>query len=130
MPYRGELHRIRVSRAPSGRRRTRVERSGAEGGDELLVVLVAADRRPLERVLEGWFRDRAAEAIEQAVSELGGEVRPDVPQGSPDERLDAADPGSRVQAVIRMDLGHERQVTCRYSSAGGAREGRPEEELR
>lgn len=69
-------------------------------------------------------------AERDAVSELIGEVRPDVPQGSPDERLDAADPGSRVQAVIRMDLGHERQVTCRYSSAGGAREGRPEEELR
>ena len=95
VPYRGELHRIRVNRAPSGRRRTRVERSGAEGGDELLVVLAAAERRSLQRVLEAWFRDRAAEAIEQAVADHAPAL------GVQPSRMDIRDPRSRWGSASR-----------------------------
>jgi predicted metal-dependent hydrolase len=67
--YRGELHRIKVL-SPGGAgapRRARVERTGAEVGDELVVRPGSRDRRSLERVLEDWFRERAEEAIARAV---------------------------------------------------------------
>ena len=67
--YRGELHGIRVEPAPGGgRRRSTVERIGGDEGDELVIRTAAADRRPIERVLEAWLRARASEAIGQAVS--------------------------------------------------------------
>ena len=66
--YRGELHRIRFLPSGSTARRSRVERMGAEDGDELLVRLAVGDRRPPERVLEGWLRDRARELIDRAIA--------------------------------------------------------------
>ena len=95
VPYRGELHQIRVSRGGSSSRRSRVERSGAEDGDELVVHLAAAERRPLERVLETWFRERAAEAIEQAVAEHGASL------GVKPSRIDIRDPRSRWGSASR-----------------------------
>jgi predicted metal-dependent hydrolase len=68
VPYRGELHRVRVIRDGVRSRRSTVERSGAEGGDELIVNLTPGDRRSLERILAGWFRERASEAIGEAVA--------------------------------------------------------------
>jgi predicted metal-dependent hydrolase len=66
--YRGEVHAIRVEAAADGRRRSTVERVGAEDGDELVIRRASADRRPIERVLEDWLRARAGEAIGHAVS--------------------------------------------------------------
>jgi predicted metal-dependent hydrolase len=66
--YRGELHRIRVEASSPDRRRSSVERVGAEAGDELLVRQATRDRRTVEQVLEAWFRARAAEAIDAAVA--------------------------------------------------------------
>ena len=69
--YRGELHRIRVlAREGTGAgasRRSTVERTGADTGDELVVRPGSRDRRSIERVLEDWFRERADEAITRAV---------------------------------------------------------------
>ena len=66
--YRGELHRIRVETGATDRRRSTVERVGADAGDELVIRLVARDRRTVEQVLEAWLRARAAQAINTAVA--------------------------------------------------------------
>lgn len=67
--YRGALHRIRLddTAGPAPRRST-VERAGADHGDELVVRHGSRDRRSLEQVLEGWFRERADEAISRALT--------------------------------------------------------------
>jgi hypothetical protein len=66
--YRGELHRIRVEASPPDRRRSSVERVGAEAGDELVVRQATRDRHTVEQVIEAWLRARASEAIGQAVA--------------------------------------------------------------
>ncbi len=66
--YRGELHRIRVLPPAGGHARSIVERAGADGGDELVLRLGRRDRRPVERVLEAWFRERALDEISRAVA--------------------------------------------------------------
>ena len=89
VPYRGELHRIRVHRDGAAGSRSTVERAGADAGDELVVNLARGERRSLARVLEAWFRERAVESIGRGVTEhaaaLG--VRP--------SRVDIRDPRSR-----------------------------------
>jgi predicted metal-dependent hydrolase len=93
--YRGQLHRIRVRPAALRGRRSTVERTGGETEDELVVSLATGERRPLERVLAAWFRDRAAEAIDAAVAThaaaLG--VRP--------AKVDVRDPRSRWGSASR-----------------------------
>ncbi len=69
--YRGELQRIRTEAGPPSQRRTAVERVGADGGDELLIRRSRLDRRPVEGILEAWFRERAMEAITSAVESHG-----------------------------------------------------------
>jgi hypothetical protein len=66
--YRGQVHAIRVLPAAPQIRRSSVERSGAETGDELVVRVASRDRRGLERVLEAWLRLRAREAIDRVVA--------------------------------------------------------------
>lgn len=93
--YRGEPHRlVVVERALSGRR-SAVERSGGETEDELVVARASGDRRPLERVLADWFRERAVESIGAAIEAhapaLG--VRP--------VRVDVRDPKSRWGSASR-----------------------------
>lgn len=93
--YRGQLHRVRVvSNAVSGRRST-VERSGGDDEDELVVSLATGERRPLERVIGAWCRERASEAIDTALvnhaAELG--VRP--------TKVDIRDPRSRWGSASR-----------------------------
>jgi predicted metal-dependent hydrolase len=87
--YRGQPHRIRVVSGPPSARRSKVERAGTDAGDELLVVTAARDRRPIERVLEGWLRERAAVAVDRSIAvhapALG--VRPAI--------VDLRDPRSR-----------------------------------
>ena len=68
VPYRGELHRVRVMPVRAGLRRSTVERAGADQGDELIVRLAPRERRSIERILEAWLRERAAEAIDHAVA--------------------------------------------------------------
>lgn len=93
--YRGQLHRIRVVPAALRGRRSLVERTGGDAEDELVVGLATGERRPLERILAAWFRDRAREAIDAAIvthaAALG--VRPSV--------VDIRDPGSRWGSASR-----------------------------
>ena len=65
--FRGDLHRLRVVPAPTGRRRSSVERVGGADEDELVVHLATADRRPLAAVLEAWLRPRARTAIDAEI---------------------------------------------------------------
>lgn len=67
VPYRGEPHTLRVTRAEPGRRRSTVVRVGEAAGDVLHVELARADRRSLAGVLESWFRDRARAAIAREI---------------------------------------------------------------
>lgn len=66
--FRGEPHRVRVLAAGPTARRSHVERSGSESGDELLVRLATRDRRSPEAVLEAWLRVRAREALDRAIA--------------------------------------------------------------
>ena len=93
--YLGGPHRIRAHPMASPGRRSNVERSGGEDGDELLVNLAPADRRPLERVLEAWLRERATEAIGQALRAHAPEL------GVTPSRVDVRDPGSRWGSASR-----------------------------
>lgn len=94
--YRGAPHRIRVrTGVPAGGRST-VERAGTESEDELLVSVATGERRPIQRILTTWLRDRAAEAIDAAVAAhaaaLG--VRP--------AKVDIRDPRSRWGSASRQ----------------------------
>jgi predicted metal-dependent hydrolase len=60
--YRGDLHRLSVTTARSGRRST-VARP------ELHVELVARDRHRADRVLEAWFREQAQFAINSTIDD-------------------------------------------------------------
>ena len=71
VPYRGEPHLVRVGPAAPGRRRSHVVRGGDAAGDVLQVELAPADRRPLARVLEEWFRERARGAIAREIERHG-----------------------------------------------------------
>jgi predicted metal-dependent hydrolase len=93
--YRGQLHRVRVLASALRGRRSRVERAGGDTEDELVVSIAVADRRPLNRILEAWFRERALEAIDAAIAvhapALG--VRP--------TKVELRDPGSRWGSASR-----------------------------
>lgn len=93
--YRGQLHRIRVREAALRGRRSVIERTGGDSEDELLISLATGDRRPFERILEAWFRDRAAEAIDVAIALHAGDlgVRPAL--------VEIRDPGSRWGSASR-----------------------------
>jgi len=93
--YRGELHRIRVLRRDDRGGRSTVERSGGEDGDELVVLLAAGERRSLERVLEAWFRERARDAIEEAIAAHAPSL------GVLPARIDIRDPRSRWGSASR-----------------------------
>jgi predicted metal-dependent hydrolase len=73
--YRGVLHEIRVVAAPTSARRSTVERAGTEAGDELIVWRASRDRRTVPRVLEAWFRERAVEAMDRAVTAHAAALR-------------------------------------------------------
>ena len=93
--YRGELHRVRIRRDALRGRRSSVERAGADNEDELVVSLASGERRPLERILADWFRERAVEAIDGAVATHAPAlaVRPAV--------IDIRDPRSRWGSASR-----------------------------
>jgi predicted metal-dependent hydrolase len=89
VPYRGELHRVRVVRDGPAGRRTTVERAGADRGDELVVRLAPRERRPLERILAAWLRERATEAVDRAIAAHAPAL------GVTPTRVDIRDPRSR-----------------------------------
>jgi len=93
--YRGALHRIRVRRQPLRGVRSSIERSGGDDGDELLVRLATAERRPLERVLEAWLRERAREAVDQAIAAHAPSL------GVVPSQVDLRDPRSRWGSASR-----------------------------
>jgi predicted metal-dependent hydrolase len=97
VPYRGELHRVRVL-APdpaNGARPTTVEALPLATGGEIVVRLGPSERRALDRILVTWLRERAREAIDDAVTAnaaaLG--VRPSV--------VELRDPTSRWGSASR-----------------------------
>jgi hypothetical protein len=93
--YRGEPHRLRVVEGALRGRRSTVERSGGDAEDELVVSLASGDRRPLERILADWFRERASEAIQAAIAVHAAAlaVRPD--------KVDIRDPTTRWGSASR-----------------------------
>lgn len=95
IPYRGELHRIRVVEGALAGRRSVVERAGAEGGDELVVTLASGDRRPMERILGAWLRERAQAAIASAVATHAPGL------GVTPSKVDIRDPRSRWGSASR-----------------------------
>ncbi len=93
--YLGEIHRLRITPAPAGARRSSVARHGADDRDELHLLMAAADRRAPAEVLRAWLRERAAVAIDRAVTAHGPalEVAP--------SRIGLRDPRSRWGSASR-----------------------------
>jgi len=93
--FRGQPHRIRVRPAALRGRRSLVERTGGDSEDELVVSLATGERRPLEKILRAWFRERAGEAIDAALAGHAGAlgVRP--------TKVDVRDPRSRWGSASR-----------------------------
>jgi predicted metal-dependent hydrolase len=107
VPYRGELHRVRVIRDAALRRST-VERAGADDGDELVVRLAPRERRPIERVLEAWLRERAAETIQHAIVRHAPALRvapAKVDIRDPRSRWGSASKNGRLMFSWRLVLG-------------------------
>ena len=95
VPYRGELHRVRVVRDGATASRSAVERRHGESGPELVVRLGSRERRRLEGLLAAWLRDRAREAIDVAVHEHAAGL------GVQPGRVDLRDPRSRWGSASR-----------------------------
>jgi predicted metal-dependent hydrolase len=97
VPYRGELHRVRVVPGVTGSAGsvTTVEALVLATGRELVVRLAPRERRTLERILLTWLRERAREAIDAAVAAhaVALAVRPST--------LDLRDPRSRWGSASR-----------------------------
>jgi len=93
--YRGVPHRLRVVDGALRGRRSIVERSGGDAEDELVISLASGDRRPLERILGDWFRERAGDSIAAAVAAHAAAlaVRP--------AQVDIRDPRSRWGSASR-----------------------------
>jgi len=94
--YLGELHRLRIVPGGPSTRRSTVERSGSDDGDELVIRLAASDRRAPAAVLEAWLRARAAEAIERAVA------RHEAAIGATPDRITLRDPRTRWGSATRQ----------------------------
>jgi predicted metal-dependent hydrolase len=106
--YRGSLHRVHVRRGALTGRRSTVERIGGDDEDELVISLGTGERRPLERILGAWLRERAAEAIDAAIAAhapaLG--VRPaKVDVWDPSTRWGSASRKGRLMFSWRLVLG-------------------------
>ena len=67
IPFRGIPHRVRVAYAATSARSSVLPSAGPDG-PSLRVELAARDRRPLERVLTDWLRERAREDLDAALA--------------------------------------------------------------
>jgi predicted metal-dependent hydrolase len=95
VPYRGELHRVRLRQGTVRGRRSTVERTGAEAGDELVVRVAPGERRSLEKILGAWLRERATELIAESVARHAAVL------GVAPTRVDVRDPRSRWGSASR-----------------------------
>jgi len=95
VPYRGELHRVSVRHGVVRGRRSTVERTGAEAGDELVVQVAPGERRSVERILAAWLRERATELIARSVAQHAPAL------GVAPSRVDVRDPRSRWGSASR-----------------------------
>ena len=98
VPYRGELHRIRVIGADGGPNqppRSTVDAVGDGADRELVVRLASRERRPVDRVVAAWLRERARDAIDASIAThaAGLGVRP--------VKVDIRDPTSRWGSASR-----------------------------
>jgi predicted metal-dependent hydrolase len=91
--FRGELHRLRITRGARGR--SSVEREGGADGDELVVRVAEGDRRPIADVLVAWFRERATTAIDREVQRHAQAL------GVAPTRVSLRDPRSRWGSASR-----------------------------
>ncbi|TMC62914.1 MAG: M48 family metallopeptidase [Chloroflexi bacterium] len=66
--YKGELHRLRILRAPSGTKRSRVSREGSDERDQLMIAVAREDRREVGTVLVDWLKARARDAIDRSIT--------------------------------------------------------------
>jgi predicted metal-dependent hydrolase len=104
--YRGELHRLRVTTAPTGRRST-VGRVVTVGGPELHVGLIGRDRDRADRVLETWFREQARFAIDATIADHAaalGVVPAAVAMRDPRSRWGSASRQGRLMFSWRLVL--------------------------
>jgi predicted metal-dependent hydrolase len=93
--YLGELHRVAVTAAPVGARRSTVERLGDDLGDSLLIRRAARERRTDAALLEAWLRERARTAIDRAVARHAAAM------GVAPGRVTLRDPRSRWGSASR-----------------------------
>lgn len=93
--YRGTLHRLRIEERRPGRPRTIVERAGTDAGDEVVVLLGSRERRSVAAALEGWFRERAATAVGEAIDRHAG------PLGVTPSAVVLRDPATRWGSASR-----------------------------
>jgi predicted metal-dependent hydrolase len=75
--YKGELHRLRILRAPPGTRRSRVSREGSDEHDQLVIFVARDDRRDVGTVLVDWLKTRARDAIDRSVARHAEALRVD-----------------------------------------------------
>ncbi len=70
VPFRGELHEVRVVEAPAGMGRSSVSRRRSADGleVELTVHRARRDRRSVSVILEDWFRDQARDWIDAEIA--------------------------------------------------------------
>jgi predicted metal-dependent hydrolase len=73
--YKGEMHRLRILRAPPGTKRSKVSRDGTDDGDGLVIALAREDRREVATVLAEWLKTRARDAIDRSVARHAGALR-------------------------------------------------------
>jgi predicted metal-dependent hydrolase len=66
--YKGEMHRLRIQRAPPGTRRSKVSRDGTDDGDGVVIALAREDRRDVATVLSDWLKTRARDAIDRSIA--------------------------------------------------------------
>ncbi len=66
--FRGEPHRVRIEAGPLSLPRSTVSREGADDVDEIVVRIIARDRRTPDAVLRAWFAERARGAIEREIT--------------------------------------------------------------
>ncbi|HET7473015.1 MAG TPA: SprT family zinc-dependent metalloprotease [Candidatus Limnocylindrales bacterium] len=65
--FRGDLHRLRIATAPSGR--SSITRIVTPDGFELRVALAVRDRERIDRVLGAWLKEQARVAIEATIAD-------------------------------------------------------------
>jgi predicted metal-dependent hydrolase len=94
VPYRGELHLVRVHHGVGGRR-SKVDLVDEGDRRELVVADSQRDRRDVGVILGAWLRDRAREAIDEAVSSYAAAL------GVEPTRVDIRDPRSRWGSASR-----------------------------